>query len=282
MNAPAQINLHSANGWAVLPASLKCPDGKPRFNLNFPINLVTDPGAVHLIANEYGPGYEPSTRDVIERTLRSGDLFVDVGAHWGFFSLLAATHHSGAIDVVAFEPELANAAILSENVARNKTSNVTVVCAACGDENKLAPLIMNSTMGHSIQGADGRLNARIPSRWVPVVTLDSALSTLQKQLDQRIILKIDAEGFEPNIIAGARKLLQAGRIALIVWECGGAFFEGARRAAMAQMVGFLDECGFRHLRAPANSLDEPSVGFDSECGYYGNVFSFLPRRTPHG
>ena len=41
-----------------------------------------------------------ATRDLIERVLRRGDLFVDVGAHWGFFSLQAATHPAGDIEVV--------------------------------------------------------------------------------------------------------------------------------------------------------------------------------------
>jgi FkbM family methyltransferase len=44
---------------------------------------------------------------------------------------------------------------------------------------------------------------------VPVVTLDSALANMGKAA-QRLILKIDAEGFEPNVIVGAQALLAAG------------------------------------------------------------------------
>lgn len=281
MNSNINVSLQTVNGWVILPASLKRPDGMPRFNVNFPAYFITgqgaDQGAVHLVANEAGNGYEPATRNLIERILRRGDVFVDVGAHWGYFSLQAATHPAGEIDVVAFEPELMNATILSENVARNKSTNVTVVCAACGDEYKLAPLVMNSTMGHSIHGADSRLDGRTPSKWVSVVTLDGALGTLRKHGERRLILKIDAEGFEPNVIAGAKSLLKGGRVALIIWECGGGFFEGRGHAAMAQMVAFLSECGFRHLRAPDNSTDGSSIEFDAECGYYGNVFSFAPQ-----
>jgi len=277
MNAAIKVSLQSANGWAVLPSSLKRPDGTPRFNLNFPASLVTDQGAVSLIANETGNGYEPATRNLIERVLRRGDVFVDVGAHWGFFTLQAATHAAGEIEVIAFEPELMNATILTENVARNKLSNVTAVCAACGNEPRVAPLVMNSTMGHSIAGADSRLDGRAPSRWVSVVTLDGALASLHQPADRRIIIKIDAEGFEPNVIAGARSLLKAGRVALIIWECGGAFFEGRGHAAMAQMVAFLGECGFRHLRPAADGVVGPASEFDAACGYYGNVFSFVPQ-----
>jgi FkbM family methyltransferase len=277
MDPAINTTLQTANGWVTLPSSLKRPDGTPRFNLNFPLYFVSDAGAAHLIAHETNSGYEPPTRNLIERTLRRGDLFVDVGAHWGFFTFQAATHPAGDIEVVAFEPELMNATIMSENVARNNASNVAVVCAACGNEARLAPLITNSTMRHCIYGADSRFDGRIPSKWVSVVTLDGALENLQKHRRRRLILKIDTEGFEPNIIAGAKSLLESGRIALIIWECGDAFAAGHRHAAMVQMVALLSQCGFRHARPADNGIDGPLIKFDANHAYNGNVFSFAPQ-----
>jgi FkbM family methyltransferase len=276
MDPAINTTLQTANGWVTLPCSLKRPNGGPRFDLSFPLYLVSDAGAVHLIANETNSGYEPPTRNLIERMLRRGDLFVDVGAHWGFFTLQAATHPAGEIEVIAFEPELMNAMIFSENITRNKLSNVTAVCAACGDDYKLAPLVTNSSMRHVIYGADTRFDGGRPSKLVPVVTLDGALAAVQQHAERRIILKIDAEGFEPNIIAGARSLLNAGRVALIVWECGDAFAAGQRHTAMAQMVAFLSECGFRHMQ-PANNASDALIKFDADSGYNGNVFSFAPQ-----
>jgi FkbM family methyltransferase len=276
MDPAINTTLQTANGWVTLPSSLKRPGGAPRFNLHFPLYFVSDAGAAHLIAHETNAGYEPPTRNLIERTLRRGDLFVDVGAHWGFFTFQAATHPAGDIEVAAFEPDLMNATILSENVARNNAANVTAVCAACGSEPALAPLIANSTMRHCLGGADTRFAGRAPSKWVPVVSLDGALADLGKAADRRIVLKIDAEGFEPNIIAGAKSLLQAGRIALIVWECGEAFAAGPRQAAMMEMVAFLSTCGFRHKRPSESSSDGPLTAFDATRAYNGNVFSFAP------
>jgi hypothetical protein len=123
MDPAINTNLQTANGWLTLPGSLKRPDRTPRFNLHFPLYFLSDPGATHLIAHETNAGYEPPTRNISERTLRRGDLYVDVGyvdvgAHWGFYAFQAATHPAGDIEVVAFEPELMNATILTENVAR--------------------------------------------------------------------------------------------------------------------------------------------------------------------
>jgi FkbM family methyltransferase len=278
MNPGQTISLQTANGWAVLPSSLKHPDQSPRFHLHFLAGLAADVGAQHLIVNEANAGYEPLTRDLLERVLRPGDLFVDVGAHWGFFSLLAATHPAGGIDVVAFEPDLTNATMLTENVARNRLANaITIVGAACGNKNELAPLMLNSTMGHSIRGIGLAPTARGgASKWVPVVTLDTALANMGKAAVQRLILKIDAEGFEPNVIVGGRALLAAGRIALIVWECGSAFAQGLGRTAMTQMTALLSDCGFRHLRPPGAD-GGPLLRFDPQADYMGNVFSVGPQ-----
>jgi FkbM family methyltransferase len=278
MSPEATVSLQTVNGWTILPSSLKRPDATPRFNLNFPTHFFSDVGAQHLVGNEVGDGYEPPTRDFIERVLRRGDLFIDVGAHWGFFTMQAATHPAGEIAVISFEPELMNATILTENVVRNKLSKaVTVVCAACGHKSELAPLVTNSTMGHSIRGVSLQQHIKGPPKWVPVVTLDAALASLPAQAERRLILKIDSEGFEPNVIAGAQSLLSGGRIAVIVWECGVAFADGSLRDAMIQMASLLSACGFRHFLPPGHSHDGPPIAFVAEAGYSGNVFSIGPQ-----
>jgi FkbM family methyltransferase len=277
-NSERTINLQTENGWAILPSSLKHPNRSPRFHLHFLADFAGDVGAQHLIVNEAGDGYEPSTRDLFEQVLRRGDLFVDVGAHWGFFSLQAATHPAGDIAVVAFEPDLMNATMLTETVTRNRLTNaVSVVCAACGNKNELAPLVMNSTMGHSIRGVGLQAAARTRAKWVPVVTLDDAIAGMGDHAKRRLILKIDAEGFEPNVIVGARSLLEAGRIALIVWECGRAFADGLGRRAMTQMAALLGDCGFRHFQPAPKARGGPPVAFDPQANYRGNVFSVGPQ-----
>ena len=89
MTAKTEIALETVNGWAVLPSSLKRADKTPRFKLNFPAYFGTHVGARNLTINESDAGYELPTRNLIERLLRRGDLFIDVGAHWG----LGATRH---------------------------------------------------------------------------------------------------------------------------------------------------------------------------------------------
>lgn len=270
----AKLQLRVEDGWAILPSSLRTPTSEPRFRICFPPDL-SDEGARHLIAHEMGQGYEPPTRNLIERTLRRGDWFVDVGAHWGFFTLQAASHPCGDVRVVAFEPDPWNATILFKNILTNGVAQSAFsICAACGDRFDIAPLVSNSSMGHSIRGV-GLMPHLMhgPSKWVPVVTLDDTLDAFPESRSARLVLKIDAEGFEPQVIAGARRLLEARRIASIIWERGAASALNANRAALGQMVDLLDRRGFRHFRPPDQHLDGPLVPFSLESPYVGNVFS---------
>ena len=148
------IVLAVKDGQAFVPASLKLPNGASRFQVSFPKELGdTDMGAKYLVYHENKNGYEPPTRNLLERIFRPGDLFIDVGAHWGFFTLQAATHPAGDVAVIAFEPDPTNAGILLKNIDNNRLrEKVSVVCAACGDDFDLAPLVTNSSMMHSVHG----------------------------------------------------------------------------------------------------------------------------------
>jgi FkbM family methyltransferase len=272
---PPRLSLGlDAAGWITLPSSLKRENGARRFEIAFPRRFANDPGARHLVVSELGRGYEQPTRDLFERTFRPGDVFIDVGAHWGFFSLQAATHAAG-VDVVAFEPDPANASILFRNVAENRLVNkIAVVSAACGDTSDLAPLVANSTMMHSIRGVGLKPPfARGPSKWVPVVTLDEALTRFPQAASRRIVLKVDAEGFEPQVLAGAAAMLRSGRVAMIVWECGHAFADGPERDAMCGMVRNLSGLGFRHLLPSQGKGVDAFRRFDPDDKYTGNVVS---------
>ncbi len=270
-----EVKLAVRNGHLIMPSSLKRPDGQPRFIIAFPKELLDDMGARHLVLTDASPaGYEPPTPLLIDQTLRAGDLFIDIGAHWGFYTLQAATHPAGDIHALAFEPDPTNASILFGNVIRNSLDKaVSVVSAACGDAPDIAPLVSNSSMMHSIRGIGLKPPfTQGPAKWVPVVTLDETLTKFSFA-ERRVIIKIDAEGFEPQVVAGARRLLSGGRCALLVWEHGHAFADGPERAAMQTMLGALSSWGFRHLRPPSQHSEGPLVPFVPGQGYVGNVFS---------
>src|SRR6266849_3549362 len=77
--------------------------------------------------------WEPSVTQFIQGLLGPGAGFVDVGAHQGYYSLLASRVVGPTGHVFAFEPESFNFSRLSENVALNNATNVTAIRQAVGD-----------------------------------------------------------------------------------------------------------------------------------------------------
>jgi hypothetical protein len=154
-----------------------------------------------------------------------------------------------------------------------------MVCAACGDRLELAPLVeshhfnmMSSIRGVGLKGAFTQGLAKT----VPVISLDWAMLHFPQAANARLILKIDAEGFEPHVLTGARGLVNSGRVPLVIWECGFGFADGAERVALMQMLEDLSRRGFRHLRPPGQEIDGTYLPFTLDDNYVGNVFSFGP------
>jgi FkbM family methyltransferase len=266
------VQLKGVNGWAFLPVALKSADGSPRFEIKFPANRVDDLGFQCLIRGEVTGGYESATRRVLENVFRAGDLFIDVGAHWGNYTLQAATHPAGDIRIMAIEPDPENAAILYAGLLHNKVAHkVQLICLACGDASDLAPLVTNSSMAHSIRGTILGEVTSLPPKFVVVATLDSVLACFPHASAGRVILKVDAEGYDAKVIAGAKGLLDSGRVSLVIWEHIRHSWQGPGRADMLALVESLHRRGFRHLRDDLTPFDPDTIG-----EWEGNVFACAP------
>src|ERR1700737_539170 len=87
----------------------------------------------HYVRNEY----EKLTADLVARIATSVDTFIDVGAHYGFYSLLAA-HHNPRLRILALEPTPVSCEILRRNVdlpgARGSDVHQAAASAQAGKE----------------------------------------------------------------------------------------------------------------------------------------------------
>jgi FkbM family methyltransferase len=138
---------------------------------------------------------------VWQRRLKSGDLFLDVGANVGTYSVLCAA--LGA-HVIAFEPARDTAVLLRENSALNGMS-IEVIEAAVGSEQGEVGFTSGQDAVNQIDPA-GTAKAR-------VVTLDSVIG------DRRVAgIKIDVEGFELEVLKGLASALKGRRVDLMQLE----------------------------------------------------------------
>lgn len=141
----------------------------------------------------------------MQRYLRPGDTFLDIGANVGVYTLLAAALVGASGAVHAFEPGSATAARLRENIDLNGLRQVTVHQLALSDQDGSALLddgrddCVASLVPHGGgASAAGQVTVRC-------ATLDALMPD-----SQAAMAKLDVEGAEPLIIRGARGLLSRG------------------------------------------------------------------------
>jgi FkbM family methyltransferase len=152
--------------------------------------------------------------------LRPGDIMFDVGANVGIFTLVGARVVGPAGQVHAFEPIPANFDRLTENVQRNGFANVVLNQAAAGPLDGVIQLglepDMERTSGKQMSGffTVGSTQRQVT---VPVVKLDRYA---EAHLPDRAIrfIKVDVEGYEPEVLAGLQSLLSAQKVDILMME----------------------------------------------------------------
>ena len=149
---------------------------------------------------------EPEWDRLIE-WLRPGDTALDVGANVGHYAARMSRLVGAAGRVIAFEPVPATFAALTANSKAFPFRNVTLLNAAVGEA--------VGTVGMSVPtGADGSYLARVdPAAELKCLVL--SVDSLDLPGPVRVV-KIDAEGYEPKVLAGMTTLLTRDKPVVIL------------------------------------------------------------------
>jgi FkbM family methyltransferase len=166
--------------------------------------------------------YEPATVRHLQAHLVEGDVFVDVGANSGYFTLIAAGLIGSRGRIVAFEPNPAVRDRLEQNVTRNGFQDrVDIASCALSDQTAddvplfvpehdgfatLVPTVAPAASYVSNAGAI-RIQTRTFDDWLAATGIDEVA-----------LVKIDVEGAEAQVLNGMRTSLAAGRVRRLVLE----------------------------------------------------------------
>lgn len=148
--------------------------------------------------------------------IKNGMNVIDIGAHIGSYTILAAEKIGNTGKVIAIEPEPKNYSRLIENIKINNFQNVLPLKIALSDHKGPEKLYIGYLSGHHSLKQRPLFHSKknTPFTKVEVKTLDALLSEINfKKID---IIKIDTEGTEMPILRGAEKTLKNNPEAKII------------------------------------------------------------------
>jgi len=174
------------------------------------LNGKDDGIALKLLWNH---NYERTSTSVWTKLAQSSDIALDIGAHTGIYSLVAA-HANSLLKVGAVEPVAQNISRLILNIGYNGLNNITPIPAACTDSPGLVKFDTFKSMGYLTSGAS--LADKTSGTSICSTTIDDLLKNSCGS--EKIIIKIDVEGFEHLALKGAKNVLATGR-PIILLEC---------------------------------------------------------------
>jgi FkbM family methyltransferase len=173
--------------------------------------------------------------EVLKQFVKEDGWVLDVGANIGFFTRRFADWVTGSGRVLAIEPEDINFSSLRRNLVKWKLSDKTQLfqgVASHEDGNVLLQLNPHHPGDHKI-GSQGQA--------VPAVALDEKMR--EYGWPDVSLIKIDTQGAEQKVLAGAEKLLKDKSPALFVEVDDGALVQLGSSAE--QLLQWLDVRGYR-------------------------------------
>jgi FkbM family methyltransferase len=207
---------------------------------------------------------EPSTIEWIAG-FRADEILVDVGANVGMYTVWAAK--TRGVRVYAFEPEAQNYALLNRNLVLNGLGErVTAYCLALSNAEGFSELHLSDLRaGGSCHSLGERVDfAHRPMR--PAYSQGCISARLDDLVSRRVVaephyVKIDVDGFEPKVIAGAAAVLRDSRLKSLLVEIN------QNLPDHMELVAHLNACGYRHDPAQVERAVRKSGPFKG-CAEY--------------
>ncbi len=169
--------------------------------------------------------WEYDKRILFEKTITPSSVVYDIGAHAGFYTLLASELVGMGGSVISFEPVPQNLHYLKKHIELNRCQNVTIIDAAVSDKEGFLNFILGptSTTGHVTgenQNDSPLINIKSPSKneleiiksrnanqiTVKTVRIDDLVGI--QRLPKPDFIKMDIEGAEVLALRGAKSTLE--------------------------------------------------------------------------
>lgn len=216
--------------------------------------------------------YEPLTAALIRSISSRKKVFIDVGAHYGFFSILAGRRNPD-LEIHALEPVPESFEVLRRNLELNGLESVHCHPQAASDKSETATFLRSIAADNSSFYAHPQAP---PLERIEVETLPLS-RLLQRHRDVPTLIKIDTDGHEVPILEDLRNSLSPTQDASLVVEFNPVMQEQAGRdpAELLALLGDmklavfrLQDDPFRLIRIDPASPWRPWIGPEEYANLY--------------
>jgi FkbM family methyltransferase len=191
--------------------------------------------------------YELEFQKIFAGKIQPGDIVLDVGAHVGYYTLLAARCSGPSGHIHSFEPLPRNVAFLKRHIQINKLTNVTFHQIAVSDRSG------SVHFGGGVSSSTGRITLSGDLE-VEAASLDDLLNT--GEINSPSLMKIDVEGAEASVLRGGKQLLNEFRPDIFLATHGSQPHSDCKR--------LLADLGYTFEPINAGSVNEASEFFASK------------------
>lgn len=242
--------FYKGRGRLALSSFLRPPPGAPSIPLKVSLSsgeqlYVFDDDYIGRMVRFFGD-LDPAISATIRRIVRPDDVVIDVGANVGVLTLQLATLVGTGGRVIAFEPVDELAGLLLRTLEESQIRNVSVWQVALSDTSQTGSMkVAGSSLGCSTLSftSDGQ-----PCRVCRLDDIELGLVSVRPRL-----LKIDVEGHEGKVLAGASRLLSNSGPEFVMFESHGSrgpFWD-------REEVRILDALGYRIFSIRRGLLGRP-------------------------
>lgn len=202
--------------------------------------LYLDPSLYNNRFIYYWGLWEPDETRIIESLLRKGDVFLDVGANIGYFTLAASVAVGETGHVFSIEPVPPTAARLKENIALNGLRNVTVYENAAIESSRPVKIAK-----HGFADRSGQHSMRFTHKDQPFWDV-AGIAIDQLPMNKKVtFIKMDIEGAEMLALEGLRQTLEGDRAPTILCEVTDLYLAELGSSA-GDLYRYLKELGYHY------------------------------------
>lgn len=180
------------------------------------ISMLVDPIDVHATPYtllDFG-SYETDETNFLKSVFREGDIFLDIGANLGWYSLVLGRNCPGS-RIFAFEPIPSTVEMLEKNIRLNALQNVESICMGMFNKaDELNFLYAPDVSGATSLKVTGQTRGRSSIQSVTCHTTTLDIFCTERDIVPTL-LKIDVEGAELMVVQGGHETLQHTPIILM-------------------------------------------------------------------